>query len=360
MLYHFLFSLRDQISAFNIFGYITFRAVIAFVIAFLTSLLLFPRFIKMMNNMRLKQVIRDEGPESHKIKIGTPTMGGVMIIISIVIALIFASNYHNSYTWIVLFATVSFGIVGFIDDFLKVFKKTSDGMHGKVKMILQTFIAIIISSVVYFTFDETLRVISIPFVKNLAISMPWYIYIPFGTFIIVASSNAVNLTDGLDGLAAGLMIAAIGSYGFFCYISGHIEFAKYFYLNYLPISSELLVYCLAMIGGLCGFLWFNAHPAQIFMGDVGSLTCGGMLGTIALVIKQELLLAIIGGVFVAEAMSVIIQVTSYKLFKKRVFLMSPLHHHFELKGWAESKVITRFWLIGGMLAILALGSLKLR
>jgi len=190
--------------------------------------------------------------------------------------------------------------------------------------------------------------------------MPWFIYIPFGTFIIVSSSNAVNLTDGLDGLATGLLIAAIGTYGLFCYISGHVEFAKYFYLNFLPISGELLVYCFALIGGLCGFLWFNAHPAQIFMGDVGSLTFGGMLGTIALIIKQELLLVIVGGVFMAETLSVIIQVFSYKVFKKRVFLMSPLHHHFELKGWAESKIITRFWLIGGLLAILALGSLKLR
>lgn len=359
MLYHFIYPLSKFFTGFNIFGYITFRTVIAFILTFLICLLIFPKFINVMKNWKASQIIRDDGPESHKDKIGTPTMGGLLVIIAVVINILICGNFSNLYILIILFCTISFGIIGFFDDFLKISRKSSDGLHAKFKLISQIILALVISSSIYFILGKNMGYITIPFLKNIKIYMG-LLYIPFGAFVIVAFSNAVNLTDGLDGLAGGLLIAVFATFGLLSYVTGHAEIAKYLYLDFIGMSGELLIYCFAMIGGLCGFIWYNSHPAQIFMGDTGSLSFGGIVGTIALMIKQELLLVIIGGVFVAETLSVIIQVVSYKLTKKRVFKMAPLHHHFELKGWAESKIIARFWIIGGMLAIIAIGSLKLR
>lgn len=360
MLYHILFPISKWFTAFNVFGYITVRSVIAFIITFLLCVTLFPFYIKMMNKKNASQIIRKEGPKSHSSKIGTPTMGGLLVVICLLIALLITGNFNNLYILIMLFATIAFAIIGFIDDFLKIYKKTPDGLHGKFKFISQVIIASLITLAIYKILGKEFAHIRVPFFKDVSIDLGWFFYIPFGVFIIVGTSNAVNITDGLDGLASGLLIAVTSTFGVLSYLTGHKEIASYLYIDFLPLSGELFVYCFALIGGLSGFLWFNSYPAQIFMGDTGSICFGGMIGTLALMIKQELLLAIIGGVFVAEVLSVIIQVGIFKLTKKRVFLMAPLHHHFELKGWQESKVIARFWIIGGILAVIALGSLKLR
>lgn len=371
MLYHFFYPLAKYYTFLNVFGYITVRSVIAFIMTFLLALIIFPFFIKIMKKWKANQIIRDDGPESHYDKVGTPTMGGVVVIFTIVLTLLVCGNFSNLFIITILFCTISFGVVGMLDDYLKVSKKSSDGLHAKFKLISQILLALIISITIYLALGKDLSYISIPFFKNLQIPLDgvslfyikipdYFFYIPIATFIIVGASNAVNLTDGLDGLAAGLLVAVFATFGLLSYITGHKEIAEYLYIDFIPMSSELLVYCFAMLGGLSGFLWFNSHPAEIFMGDTGSLSFGGIIGAISLMIKQELLLAIIGGVFVAEVLSVVIQVGSYKMRRKRVFLMAPLHHHFELKGWKESKIITRFWIIGAILSIIALGSLKIR
>lgn len=361
MLYHIIFNFSKRFTLLNVFGYITVRAVIAFILSFFICFIFFPRFIKFLIKWKANQIIREEGPKKHlDSKVGTPTMGGLLVIVSIIISLIICGNFFNLYIWIILFATVTFAIIGFLDDYLKISKKTSEGLQSKIKLISQILTAAIISIAIYFILGKDFAYINIPFFKNIGIYLGGILYISLSTFIIVASSNAVNITDGLDGLASGLLIAVVSTFSVLSYLIGHESFAKYLYLDFLPLSGELVVYCFAFIGGLCGFLWFNSHPAQIFMGDTGSLCFGGIMGTIAIMIKQELLLAISGGVFVAETLSVIVQVIYFKMTKKRLFLMAPLHHHFELKGWTESKIIARFWIIGGILAVIALGSLKLR
>ncbi len=361
MLYHLIYPMAEVFKPFNVFGYITVRAAIAFFVSFVMALILFPPFIKKMRQVKANQIIRTDGPESHLEKVGTPTMGGLVVIVVVLVTMLICGRLDNLYTILLVFCTLSFGVVGVLDDYLKLSRKSSDGLHAKFKLISQVCIAFIISTSIYLIFGrEQGGVVSIPFFKSLKIDLSWG-YILFGVFLIVGSSNAVNLTDGLDGLAGGLLLPVFITYGFLSYILGHKELAEYLFLDYLNISSEVLVYCLAMIGGLCGFLWYNAHPAEIFMGDTGSLSFGGIIGTIAMMTKHELLLAIVGGVFVAEALSVIIQVGSYKLRGgKRVFLMAPLHHHFELKGLKENKVITRFWIVGALLAVAALSTLKLR
>ena len=365
MLYHIIHPFLLYLTGVGVFSYITIRAIIAFVISFVLCLFAFPVFIKKMKEWKASQIIRDEGPQSHLLKIGTPTMGGIVVIIIMLISMFFCGNFNNDYILIIIFVTITLGIVGFVDDYLKVIKKSSDGLQAKFKLVQQIMIGLIVSTFIYFIlgdkniFVENMRYIAIPFFKNLKIHLSFF-YIPFGAFIIVASSNAVNLTDGLDGLAAGLLIAVVATFGIFAYISGHKELSKYLLIDHIPISAEVLVYCFAFIGGLAGFLWFNAHPAEIFMGDTGSLSFGGIIGTMSLMLKQELLLVVVGGVFVAETLSVIIQIISFKYFKRRVFLMAPLHHHFEIKGWTESKIITRFWIFGGLLALISLGTLKLR
>jgi phospho-N-acetylmuramoyl-pentapeptide-transferase len=359
MLYHFLYPLSKYITGFNVFYYITFRSVIAFLISFIICIIFFPAFIKKLLAIKAKQVIRTDGPATHQAKVGTPTMGGLLIIISMLISMAVCGNFSNLYILIILFATVSFGIIGFLDDYLKISRKSSAGLQAKFKLITQFLAATAITTAIYLILGDKMTYLSVPFLKNFDVHISW-LYIPFGILLIVFTSNAVNLTDGLDGLASGLLISVVITFGILSYIIGHKDFAQYLYLDFIPMSSELLVYCFAFIGGLCGFLWFNCHPAEIFMGDAGSLSFGGIIGTMALMVKQELLLFIVGGVFFAEAVSVMIQVIYFKFTKKRVFLMAPLHHHFELKGWKESKVITRFWIIGGILAIITIGSLKLR
>lgn len=360
MLYHFLYPLSKLFTFLNVFGYITVRSIFAFIITFLICLFAFPAFIRMLKVWKAGQVIREDGPKTHLDKVGTPTMGGLLTIIAIVISMLITGNFSNPYTLILLLCVVSFGLIGFIDDYLKISKKSSAGMSSGVKLLLQFIASVILTILIYFVLGKDMMMsVYVPFFKNLKISLS-YGYIPFCIFIIIGSSNAVNITDGLDGLAGGLLIAVVATFGMLSYVTGHKEIAEYLYLDYIKQSSELLVFCFAIIGGLCGFLWYNSHPAAVFMGDTGSLSFGGVIGTMALMIKQELLLAIVGGVFVAEIGSVIIQVLSYKIRKKRVFKMAPLHHHFELKGWEESKVITRFWIIGGILAVIAIGSLKIR
>lgn len=359
MLFHLLFPLSKYYTFLNVFGYITFRSAFAFIMSFILSLILFPVFIKKMRAWKASQIIREDGPESHMSKVGTPTMGGVVVIFVSLLTMLVCGNFYNLYILVLLFCTISFGIVGMIDDYLKLSRRSSDGLHAKFKLISQILLGLIITLCIYFIMGKSAGEITIPFVKSFRLDISVF-YIPFGVFLITGFSNAVNLTDGLDGLAGGLLMIVFATFGLLSYISGHKEIAEYLILDYLPQSSEVLVYCFAMLGGLCGFLWFNTHPADIFMGDTGSLSFGGIIGTIAMMIRQELLLGIIGGVFVAETLSVIIQVISYKKTGKRVFLMAPLHHHFELKGWHESKIITRFWIIGAILAVVALGSLKLR
>lgn len=359
MLFHIIYPLSKKITILNVFGYITVRAAIAFLLSFLLCLLLFPPFIKKMKQIKAAQVVRTDGPKSHLTKIGTPTMGGLLVIFVTFITMLFCGRLDNLYILILLFCTISFGIIGVVDDYLKLSKRSSDGLHAKFKLISQICIAFIISLSLFLIMGKEMSYISIPFFKDLKITLSWG-YILFGIFLIVGSSNAVNLTDGLDGLAGGLLLPVFATFGLISYILGHKELSEYLYLDYFAISSEVLVYCLAMLGGLCGFLWFNTHPAEIFMGDTGSLSFGGIIGTIAMMMKQELLLGIIGGVFVAETCSVIIQVLYYKRTKRRVFLMAPLHHHFEMMGLKETKVITRFWIIGAILAVIALSTLKLR
>ncbi len=359
MLFHFLYELKKYFGIFNVFGYITFRAVVAFIISFLLAIIFFPKFIEIMKRWKASQIIRKDGPASHFGKSGTPTMGGFLVVISIVITMLICGNFNNLFIIILIGSTILFAFIGFLDDYLKITRKSSDGLHAKFKLISQIFVSLIITILIYIVFGKESTKIAIPFFKNIFIDISFF-YIPFGVFFIVGFSNAVNLTDGLDGLAAGLLVPVFGTFGLLSYVIGHKEMAEYLYIPYLPLASEVLVYCLAAIGGIVAFLWFNSHPAEIFMGDTGSISFGGIIGTIAMMIKQELLLVIIGGVFVMETLSVIIQVLSYKLTKKRVFLMAPLHHHFELKGWQESKVITRLWILGGIFAIIAIGSLKLR
>jgi phospho-N-acetylmuramoyl-pentapeptide-transferase len=315
--------------------------------------------INKLANMQVGQYIRDDGPKSHLDKAGTPTMGGTLIILSLTAAILLWSDLTNYYVWIVLFVIIGYGAIGFIDDYLMQVKKQSKGLSVRNKLLLQGIVALIAGFLVYVTPDFSTQ-ITIPFFKNIKPDLGWG-YIIFAAFVIVGASNAVNLTDGLDGLAIGPVIIAAATYMIFAYVSGHVKIAGYLQLNYVPGAGELAIFCGAMAGAGLGFLWFNAYPAQIFMGDVGSLSLGAFLGTIAVITKQEILLVLVGGIFVIEALSVIFQVGFFKMTSgKRIFKMAPLHHHFELKGWPEPKVIVRFWIIAIALALLAMSTLKLR
>jgi len=311
-----------------------------------------------MQKKQFGQVIRTDGPESHLKKTGTPTMGGVIILGSILVALIFCANFFSIPTLLTIGVVTSFFILGFLDDYLKVVRKNSDGVSGKVKLVWQFSTALIIGFIIY-KFKIVDTSIYIPFIKGPILDLGFF-YIFFSALVIVSASNAVNLTDGLDGLAVGPIITSSASLGILAYAAGHAEMAAYLYIPYVTNAGEILVFASAVIGAGVGFLWYNSYPAQIFMGDVGSLSLGGFLGTIAVITKNEILFIFIGGIFVIEALSVIIQVTSYKLRKKRVFKMAPIHHHFELLGWPEPKVIVRFWIISSFLAILAVATLKTR
>ena len=361
MLY-WLSQLAGELSVFNIFRYITFRTGGAILTAFLFVFLFGPRIIRSLRLRQGKgQPIRKDGPERHLLqKQGTPTMGGLMILSGVTVAVLLWGNLVNPYVWVVLLLTLVYGAVGLYDDYLKVTKQTAEGSRGRIRIIIEAAAAVAAVAVIVQVGQAPLATsLAIPFFKSILIDLGWW-FIPFGAFIIVGAGNAVNLTDGLDGLAiVPVMIAAL-TFGFISYFVGNALFADYLQIHFVQGTGELAVICGALVGAGLGFLWFNAPPAQIFMGDTGSLALGGALGTIAVATKHELVLAIVGGLFVLEAASVIVQVASYKMFGKRVFRMAPLHHHFEQKGWPESTVVIRFWIISVALALAGLATLKLR
>ncbi|GAB4227970.1 MAG: phospho-N-acetylmuramoyl-pentapeptide-transferase [Deltaproteobacteria bacterium] len=358
MLYHLLFPLHSTWSFFNVFRYITFRTIYAAITALLISFLLGPWLIRELQMRQIGQTIRQDGPESHLTKEGTPTMGGVLIVLGTVIPTLLWANLSSPYIWIAVFVTVGFGAIGFVDDYKKVIVKDTKGLSPRGKLVLQFALAAAAAALI--STDIGIKdTVNIPFLKNVRPSLG-ILYLPFIILVIVGASNAVNLTDGLDGLAIGPSIIAAGTYMLFAYLTGHVKIASYLQIPYVPGVGELTIFCGALAGAGLGFLWFNAYPAQLFMGDTGSLSLGGALGTVAVMVKQEMVLALVGGIFVVEALSVIFQVTSYKTRRKRIFRMAPIHHHFELKGWAEPKIIVRFWIISIILALLAISTLKIR
>jgi len=360
MLYHLLYPLRNQFSGFNVFKYITFRSAGAVLTALIVSFVFGKPMIAWLRRLKVGQHVRDDGPQSHLSKQGTPTMGGLLIIVALAGSTLLWSDLRNKYVWVVLFSTLAFGAIGFWDDYLKVVKKQSTGLRAKEKFGLQVAAAFIIGLFLYYNPNDPYSTyLSVPFMKNILINLGWF-YVPFAAFVIVASSNAVNLTDGLDGLAIGLVGIAATANAVLVYLGGNRVIANYLKIQYITGSGELVIFCGALLGASLGFLWYNAHPAEVFMGDVGSLSLGAALGTLAVVTKHELILVITGGIFVAETLSVVLQVGSYKLRGKRIFRMAPMHHHFEQIGWPESKVIVRFWIAGIILALVSISTLKLR
>jgi phospho-N-acetylmuramoyl-pentapeptide-transferase len=362
MLYHLLYPLRHLISAFNLFRYITFRAAYATLTALLVSFILGPLIIKRLRKHHVQEKIRTDGPQSHLIKEGTPTMGGLVILLAIVLPTLMWADLGNRYIQLILFSTIWMGAIGFIDDYLKVVKNVPKGLVARRKLIGQVTFGLILGVILYFWPLSTQfhTQTSIPFLKNWVIDFGIF-YIPFVVLVTTGASNALNLTDGLDGLAIGIVATCALAFAGMSYVSGRTDFSSYLNIMYLKDSGELTVFLAAIVGASLGFLWFNAHPAKIFMGDTGSLALGGALSAAAILLKKEIQLLIVGGVFAAEALSVIIQITSYKLRGgKRVFLMAPLHHHFELKGWPESLVVVRFWIVSAMLALLSLSTFKIR
>ena len=362
MLYNLLYPLADSFGPFNLFKYLTFRAGGAVLTALLVAFLIGPGLINWLRRWQKQgQPIRADGPESHLLtKKGTPTMGGFLILIGLAVSTLLWADLRDRYVWIVLLVTLSYGLIGFLDDFLKVSKKNPKGLPGKLKLLGQVGIAVAAAAGTQMMQPDALAGgLAVPFFKHVLIQLGWG-YVPFAAFVIVGASNAVNLTDGLDGLAIVPVMIAAMVFAIISYLVGHAVFANYLQINYVAGSGELAVFCGALVGAGLGFLWFNAPPAMVFMGDTGSLALGGALGAIAVVTKHELVLAIVGGLFVLETVSVIVQVASFKLTGKRVFRMAPLHHHFEKKGWAEPTVVIRFWIIAGILALVGLSTLKLR
>ncbi|MBI1910972.1 MAG: phospho-N-acetylmuramoyl-pentapeptide-transferase [Deltaproteobacteria bacterium] len=357
MLYYFLYPLAKHHTIFNVFQYISFRTIYAAVTALVLSFVVGPYLIERLRALKLGEVVRTDGPASHFTKAGTPTMGGAIILLVVIVSVLLWGNLTNSYIWLMTFVTVGMGLVGFIDDYIKVVKKDKKGIRASTKLLWQVLIA---SVAVLFLYQQDFNtIVTIPFFKDVHIDLKAF-YIPFAVFVIVGTSNAVNLTDGLDGLAIGPMTIAAATYMLFAYLVGHVKIANYLHIMYVPKVGELAVFAGAMVGASLGFLWYNSYPAQVFMGDVGSLSLGGALGTLAIITKNEALLLLVGGIFVVEALSVIFQVGSFKLTGKRVFAMAPIHHHYELKGWPEPKIIVRFWIISIILALLAISTLKIR
>jgi phospho-N-acetylmuramoyl-pentapeptide-transferase len=349
------------LSALNVFRYITFRAAYAAITALLLTYWLGPPMIEWLRRVKLGQKIRREGPQAHLSKAGTPTMGGVLIVTAIVVPTLVWGNFHSLPLWLALLATVWLGALGFLDDYLRVVKGLPNGLLGRYKLMGQILIGLVIGTTLMMWPESSYPATAthVPFLKFRFVDFGW-LFVPFVILVITGSSNAVNLTDGLDGLASGLVAIAALTFAGMCYLGGHLKFSGYLHISYLPYSGELTVFCAAVLGAALGFLWYNCHPADVFMGDTGSLALGGALGTVAVLIKREFWLVLVGGVFVAEALSVMIQVASFKLWGKRVFRMSPLHHHFELKGWAESRVVLRFYIVGALLALLSLSTFKLQ
>jgi len=358
MLYHLFYGLAADSRFFNVFRYITFRVFLAGFTSFIICLFLGPWFIKKMSSSQIKQVVRNDGPQTHLKKAGTPTMGGGLILVSIAVSTLLWADLKNPHIWMLLFIMVFYGLIGWIDDALKISKQNTKGIGGNKKIILQ-FVGAFIFTIFMLLYTEQDFVLKFPILKRLSIDL-WYFFIPFAMVVLVGASNAVNLTDGLDGLAIGPIIITATAFLVLSYCSGNYKIAEYLQIPFVKGTGEISIFCSAIVMSGLGFLWFNTYPAQVFMGDVGALSLGGCLGAIAVFTKNEILLVVIGGVFVLEAISVMVQVVSFKMTGKRIFKMAPLHHHFELKGWAEPKVIVRFWIISIVLAIASLATLKLR
>ncbi|MBZ0168417.1 phospho-N-acetylmuramoyl-pentapeptide-transferase [Candidatus Methylomirabilis lanthanidiphila] len=360
MLYHLLFPWHESYTILNVFRYVTFRTAGAILTALLISLLMGPALIRRLQKLQIGQSIRDDGPAGHLRKAGTPTMGGVLILASVFIATLLWANLANRFVWLALFSTVWMGAVGFIDDYLKVVAKNSKGLSARTKLLWQTIPSVLIGLFLYVNpVDAYTTKLAIPFFKHWMPDLGWG-YVLFVALVIVGASNAVNLTDGLDGLAIGPVLISAAAYTILAYIAGHANIAHYLQVVFVRGSSELTVFGGAIVGASLGFLWYNTYPAQLFMGDTGSLALGAAVSTLAVLVKSELLLLIVGGVFVAEAISVILQVFSYRTTGRRVFRMAPIHHHYELNGMAEPKIIVRFWIVSFILALLSLTTLKLR
>ena len=361
MLYNLLASMGDEYLFFNLFRYITFRTGGAILTALILSFVIGPRMIVWLKSIQGSgQPIRNDGPETHFKKAGTPTMGGLMILISVTISTLLWADLKNPFIWISLLVMVGFGLIGFGDDYLKLTKKDPKGLSGKLKLVIQTIIAAVATlGIIHFLPDNISTSVAIPFFKHFFIPLGIFFWV-WSILVMIGSSNAVNLTDGLDGLAIVPVAIAAASFGLIAYLVGREDFSTYLQIAYVPGTAELTIICGALVGGAMGFLWFNAPPAMIFMGDTGSLAMGGLLGTMAIIVKHELVLLIIGGLFVMETLSVIIQVASFKLTGKRVFKMAPVHHHFEKIGWSEPTIVIRFWIIAVVLALIGLSTLKLR
>ena len=361
MLYEFLLSYVDTLSFLNVFKYITFRTGLAFFTSLMIVLLIGGSFIKLFLNRKIFNPIREDGPTDHIVKkIGTPTMGGVIILIGLIVSVLLWADLTNIYILFCLYIVTSFGLLGAYDDYKKIKNSSSSGISFKLKIGMQIFLALIgLIYLSYYIDYAEFKNLYFPFFKNLLINLGWF-FIPFSIFVIVGSSNAVNLTDGLDGLATVPVILVAGCFAFISYVTGNIFFSEYLQILYIQGTGEISIFCGSIIGACLGFLWFNAPPAKIFMGDTGSLSLGGSLGAVGIITKHEIVLAITGGLFVLEALSVLVQVISYKLTGKRIFKMAPIHHHFEKKGWQESTVVIRFWIISIILAMIGLATLKLR
>jgi phospho-N-acetylmuramoyl-pentapeptide-transferase len=347
-------------TSFRVFSYLTLRAILSTLTALLIAVIIGPKMIRWLQRMQIGQTIRDDGPESHLAKSGTPTMGGLLILAAIVSSVLLWSDLTNRYVWVTLFVLVSFGVIGFVDDYRKVIRKDARGLIARWKYFWQSVIAIAVAFYLYSSQQNPAETaLLVPFFKDVMPQMGMlFMGVPY--FVIVGTSNAVNLTDGLDGLAIVPVILVAGAFAIFAYVTGNINFSAYLHIPYLPLTSELVIVCTAIVGAGLGFLWFNTYPAQVFMGDVGSVAVGGPLGILAVLVRQEIVLFIMGGIFVAETLSVILQVGSFKLRGKRIFRMAPIHHHYELKGWPEPRVIVRFWIISLMLVLVGLATLKLR
>ncbi len=359
-----LFYLTDYLSqfhsGFNVFQYLTLRAILGVLSALLISLTLGPMMIRKLNHYQVGQFVRDDGPESHLVKAGTPTMGGALILAAIVISTLLWADLSNRYIWVVLAVTTAFGAIGWVDDYKKLIQKQSLGLKAKHKYLWQTVAGLGAALFLYYTAKVPAELeLIVPFFKSVAIPMGMF-FVVLSYFVIVGTSNAVNLTDGLDGLAIMPTVMVAGALGIFAYLTGNVNFSAYLSIPYIPGAGEVMIFCGAMAGAGLGFLWFNTYPAQVFMGDVGALGLGAALGVVAVIVRQELVLVIMGGVFVMETVSVILQVGSYKLTGRRIFRMAPLHHHFELKGWPEPRVIVRFWIITVILVLIGLSTLKIR
>jgi phospho-N-acetylmuramoyl-pentapeptide-transferase len=347
-------------SGFTVFQYLTLRAILGVLTALVISFIIGPTMIRRLNQYQIGQTVRDDGPQTHLLKAGTPTMGGALILVAVAISTLLWSDLSNRYVWVVLVVTMMFGLIGWVDDYKKLVKKDSRGLVARYKYFWQSVVGFGAATFLYVSAQSQVETqLLVPFFKDVALNMgPLFILLSY--LVIVGSSNAVNLTDGLDGLAILPTVLVAGALGVFAYVTGNVKFANYLVIPYVPGVGEVIIFCGALVGAGLGFLWFNAYPAMVFMGDVGALALGAALGVVAVVVRQELVLVIMGGVFVIETLSVIMQVASYKLTGRRIFRMAPLHHHFELKGWPEPRVIVRFWIITVILVLVGLASLKIR